>query len=221
MSSNFIGPPIRDFNQLFMLAENELRVLNRDTKLAADLVAICVFSSQGNGFFCCSMAQYRTAVDSLLQSQKIDFRKFLLRITPTTGFRKGQVPKFEYCPRHLPRSYDDRYEGILDEIDRVMLNCNWGLAQMPGWIIVNGITPNCRMKFLRAFLGDLNMQMRQLAICYEHVLAQGKGDRLKSLSVWFHICGDQVNFFEKAKRVRDFADELQAKNDSIWSGYRV
>lgn len=221
MSSNFIGPPVRDFNQLFMLAHNELRNLNRDTDMAAELVAICVFASQGNGFFCCSMEQYRNSLDALLKAKKIDIREFLKRITPTTGFRKGQVPKFEYCPIHLPKSYDNRYKGILDEIDLVMLNCNWGLAQMPGWIVVNGITPDCRMKFLRAFLGDLNMQMRQLAICYDRVLMEGKGDRYKALTVWFHVCGDRVTFHQKAARVMNLADELRTRSSLISSEYKV
>lgn len=162
MRENFIGPPNRDFDQLFRLAEGELsgmRVEHIDPEL---LVAICVNASQGNGFYCCSPRSYQEAMNSVITLPKFNTNEFLDKVTPRTGFRKGQMPKFEFVKKnwHCAETMAWRCKG--NETDGVIMACNWGLPQLPAVRLTELVQPQYKLQYLQAYLGDVNMQMREL-----------------------------------------------------------
>jgi len=221
MSSNFIGPPARDFQQLFMLAENELNSLRVKDVDSSLLVAMCVNASQGNGFFCCSMQQYREAMDYMLRLTKIQPKAWLERITPVTGFRKGQVPKFVYNPAHIPDVRVYQMFADVDHVDEVMFACDWGLAQLPGWWVVQKVEPQFRSEYLRAFLGDVNMQIRELISLFAHVLRKHGGDETEACEQFHYKCHRGHNAVQRAARDVALAIELREKADLISSRYMV
>ncbi|MEP6754944.1 MAG: hypothetical protein ABJA67_05545 [Chthonomonadales bacterium] len=162
MSNNFIGPPKRDFDQLFKLAESELITLRTTAVEPAVLVAVCVNASQANGYFCCSPANYRAAMNYLLDKPKFNANEFLSKITVVTGVRKGQVPKFDFRIKNWATGelLAARCRG--NQTDALIFACNWGIAQMPAWRIVENVEPQFKREYLHAFLGDERMQMREL-----------------------------------------------------------
>lgn len=221
MSNNFIGPPKRDFDQLFKLAESELITMRTDAIEPALLVAICVNASSGNGFFCCSPATFREAMSTLIDRPGINPKEFILKTVPASGFRKNQNPKFEYAPRNWGHG-----EAIAKQIggtatDAAIFACNWGLAQLPAWRIVEDVQPDYKLDFLQVFLGDLNVQMRELIrICTQSKL--GKLDRNIEMLTMLHsqrrVASDISG---KVMRDWDLARRLSHCADPIAAGYKV
>lgn len=162
MQSNFIGPPKRQFDQLFRLAENELISLRSNSVQAPLLVAMVINASQGQGFYCCPPRPPRDAMEPLEKLPGFNAKEFLRTITPVTGFRKGQVPKFEFKSQAWACSEYAAWRCQGNQTDGVIMGCNWGIAQMPATLACSHVEPQYKIEYLKAFLADVNMQMREL-----------------------------------------------------------
>jgi len=167
------------------------------------------------------MTQYRENFDYLLRLTKIDPKAWLNKITPTTGFRKGQVPKFVYVPAHLPDVRVFQMFGKYEPLDEELFSCDWGLAQLPGWWVVQKIEPSFRSEYLRAFLGDSNMQMRELISLFAHILRKHGGDETEALQEFHFQCHRGHKSAERAARDLALAIELRERADLIYSRYKV
>lgn len=221
MSENFIGPPKRDFDQLFRLAETELITMRNNSIDPALLVAICVNASQGNGFFCCNPANYRAAMQELSMRTTYDAKEFLGKITPVSGFRKGQTPKFKFAIKNWAAGEREAWLFKGTMTDGVIFACNWGVAQMPAFRVVDCVEPDFKLRYLQAFLGDLNMQMRELI----RVLDIYKRTYLKcdaTMLLGFHE-QRQINrpLDELIERDLDLANRLRNCGNPISAGYKV
>ena len=221
MSANFIGPPKRNFDQLFRLAENELAALRVTHIDAALLVAMCVNASQANGYYCCSLKSYREALGTLMPLPKFNSVEFLGKVVPQTGFRKGQVPKFEFIRKnwHCAETTAWRCQG--NETDGIILACNWGLAQLPAMKVCEKLEPQYKIQYLRAFLGDVNMQMRELIriLCEQDRTVPG----LEFNAVfWHHVERVGCPLAEqKANRDVDLAAHLRTAGSDMSPEYMV
>ena len=221
MPSNFIGPPVREFNQLAMLADNELINLAVKDVDSCLLVAMCVNASQGNGYFCCGMRQYREAMDDIMRRTLIDHKGFLNRITPTTGFRKGQIPKFAYNPAHTGDVRVYQMFSEIDYIDEICYACDWGLAQIPGWMVAKKVKPDFRRQFLQNYLADPNMQMRVLIGLFAPILRKAGHDETEALREWHCQCHRGERTKTKADRDVALAVELRELADIASTRYTV
>jgi hypothetical protein len=204
-----------------MLASNELislRVTDVDDSL---LVAMCVNASQANAFFCCGMQQYREAMDNMMQLTHVKARDWLNRVTPTTGFRRGQVPKFVYNPSHIPHVRVFQMFATVDHVDEVMFACDWGLAQLPGWWVVQKVEPQFRSEYLRMFLGDVNMQMREFISLLAHLLRKHGGDETEAVEQFHYKCNRGHKSVERAARDVALAIELRERADLTSTRYTV
>ena len=221
MSSNFIEPPERDFEQLFKLAESELITMRTDAIEAAVLVAICVNASAGNGFFCCDPAIFRGAMSALIDRADVNAKEFLAKTIASTGFRKNQNPKFVYAERN--RAHGESIARCIGgtTTDAAIFSCNWGLAQLPAWRIVEHVEADYKLRYLQAFLGDLNMQMRELIrVCVEH----NRGERDVTLSMLMKLHTQRrtlPNVVDQAMRDWTLAGKLRNPAEPISAEYKV
>jgi len=221
MSSNFIGPPKRNFDQLFRLVENELNTMRSETLDASVVVAILLNATQGNGFFCCGPDKYREAMNELMVVPGFKAAPFLAKAVPVTGFRRGQVPRFRFSAVNLHNAemVVRRFGG--NQIDVCLFACNWGIAQLPAIVITKPVADDYKLQYLRAFVGDVNMQVRELIRLL--VLWQMDYGGKIDAAVWdLHstraLRGD---YDSQTARVMDLAQHLKTVSMDMSPAYKV
>lgn len=127
-----------------------------------DLTAVCVRETYNSPLWCACNSLDKSNLQAVCVGANVRADDFLAMIRIREGKWRQQIPRFRFEANWLSIVQAAAWYGSLGQVDKAVFSCSFGIAQKSAYYLTRDLRPESRWLYLQRFMGDLDMQLRQL-----------------------------------------------------------
>jgi hypothetical protein len=182
MKLPFEKPKVVPFQALYHLCVNAIASTRNSAATAYDLLAICVYETQGNAYFEPYSELMAANFKAMTEVVPIEHYDFISYNRVASGPYAGAIPKWRFEPSWY-REYGLKLSYVFhSNVAVASMCCSWGIAQQGAPFMLGTPALPQLAGYLKQFQSDPTMQLRVLSYELGNLMSTAGGDKALAFS---------------------------------------